>query len=166
MALAAVVGIAVANGGLGRDGPGERDRAIALGLASPAVRPTTRPAASRPIPRSLVLDEPARSGAVVTTRKLIVRGRVAATAGEVRIMLESSGGKPLATAAIDPTGHARAGFISFEATFRLSKPRPGGSMMLFVVAVDGAGIPIDGIRRRFTVGAVVEVPDGSMAPAG
>jgi hypothetical protein len=160
-----VVAVAVVNGGPGSSDRRVLDRAIALASqAAAAAVATSSPTPSRPSARSLVLDEPARSGVVVTTQELIVRGRVAASAGEVRIMLESSGGKPLATAALDPTGHPRAGFVPFEATFRLSKPRPGGSMMLFVVAVDSAGIPIDGIRRRFTVGAVVEVPERSKAP--
>ena len=75
-------------------------------------------------------------------------------------MLESSGGKPIATAGVDPTGHRGATGCGSRsrARFRLPTPRPGGAMVLFVVAVDGDGIPIDGVRRRFTVGAIVEIP--------
>jgi hypothetical protein len=124
------------------------------------------PSASPPSPRALRLDLPARRGEVVTTRELVVRGRVARDAGEVRIMLESSGGKPVATAAVDPTGSGRGGWVPFESRFRLSMPRPGGDMLLFVVAVDRDGIPIDAVRRRFSVGAIVEVPAPGAKPAG
>ncbi len=99
----------------------------------------------------------------MTTRDLIVRGRVARTAGEVRIMLESRGGKPVATAAIDPTGGGHGGWIPFESRFRLEMPRPAGDMTLFVIAVDRDGIPIDALRRRFTIGEFIDitaVPDG------
>jgi len=73
-------------------------------------------------------------------------------------MLESSGGKPIAAAAIDPTGHGHGDWIPFESRFRLAIPRPGGDMTLFIIAVDGDGIPIDAIRRRFTIGAIVDIP--------
>ena len=159
-----IVGIAL----LGGAERGARGPAALAAVPSP---PATDQVAVPPMrrTRALRLDEPSRSGVVVTTQELIVRGRVAQDVGEVRIMLESSGGKPIASSAIDPTGHPRAGFVPFEARFRLSKPRPGGTMVLFVVAVDPDGIPIDGVRRRFTVGAVVdvlEVPVRSAAPAG
>jgi hypothetical protein len=163
-ALGLIVGIALLGGGE----RGERGPAALAVVPSPAATGrVAAPPGTRT--RALQLDEPSRSGVVVTTQELIVRGRVAQDAGEVRIMLESSGGKPIASSAIDPTGHPRAGFVPFEARFQLSKPRPGGTMVLFVVAVDPDGIPIDGVRRRFTVGAVVEVldvPVRTAAPAG
>ena len=161
--LGVIVGVALLGGGEGvTRGPG----ALAV-VPSPAATAQVVPPVTRT--RALRLDEPSHSGVVVTTQELIVRGRVDQDAGEVRIMLESSGGKPIASSAIDPTGHPRAGFVPFEVRFQLSRPRPGGTMVLYVVAVDPAGIPIDGVRRRFTVGAVVDVldvPVRSAAPAG
>ena len=123
----------------------------ALEIAPSSVSPA-------PIQRQIALDQPARRGEVITTRELIVRGRVARSAGQVRIMLESSNGKPLAIAAVDPTGYGHGGWIPFESRFRISMPRPGGDMLVFVVALDSDGIPIDAMRRRFKVGAIVEIP--------
>jgi hypothetical protein len=108
--------------------------------------------------RHLALDQPARRDDVVTTRELIVRGRVARSAGLVRIILESRGGKPIATAAIDPTGGGHGDWIPFESRFQLAFPRPGGDMILFLIAVDENGIPIDAIRRRFSMGAIIDIP--------
>jgi hypothetical protein len=87
-----------------------------------------------------------------------VRGRVARSAGLVRIILESRGGKPIATAAIDPTGGGHGDSIPVESRFQLPFPRPSGDMILFLIAVDENGIPIDAIRRRFSMGAIIDVP--------
>ena len=126
--------------------------------AAPSAAAVVTSSSSAPVGRrQLALDQPARRGDVVTTRELIVRGRVARTAGEVRIMLESRGGKPVATAAIDPIGYGHGDWIPFESRFRLEMPRPAGDMTLFIVAVDGAGIPIDAVRRRFTIGAIIDI---------
>ena len=127
--------------------------------ARPSGAAVVTPPSSAPVGRrQLALDQPARRGDIVTTRELIVRGRVAQTAGEVRIMLESRGGKPVATADIDPIGYGHGEWIPFESRFRLEMPRPAGDMTLFIVAVDGDGIPIDALRRRFTIGAIIEIP--------
>ena len=117
------------------------------------------PASDPPVgQRHLTLDLPARRGDVVTTRELIVRGRVTRSIGEVRIILESRGGKPIAAATIDPTDFGHEAWIPFESRFRLAFPRPGGDMVVFLIAVDAQGIPIDAIRRRFTMGAIVDIP--------
>ena len=150
--VAWVVGLGglVGFGALGGQAAPSRDRArVAVTSPSPS---------AAPIQRQIALDQPARRGEVITTRELIVRGRVARSAGQVRIMLESSNGKPMAIAAVDPTGFGHGGWIPFESRFRISTPRPGGDMLVFVVALDADGIPIDAVRRRFTVGAIVEIP--------
>lgn len=154
MGLGAVVGLA-AQGGSVPSPPGQPGIAAVI---SPSSSPVGR--------RQLALDQPARRGDVVTTRALIVRGRVSRTAGEVRIILESSGGKPIAAAAIDPTGYGHGDWIPFESRFRLAIPRPGGDMTLFIIAVDGEGIPIDAIRRRFTIGAIIDIPAGPSSRTG
>lgn len=92
------------------------------------------------------------------TRQLVVHGRVREGIGEVRLSLETRRGQVLATERLDPTGLPRLGMIPFVTTFELSNPRPGGSMILFVVAVDPDGVPIDAVRRRFVVGAIVDIP--------
>jgi hypothetical protein len=152
LGLGAVVGLAAQGG------------SVPSSSATPSAAIVSLPSSPLVGRRQLALDQPARRGDVVTTLELIVRGRVARTAGEVRIMLESSGGKPVAAAAVDPTGHGD--WIPFESRFRLATPRPGGDMTLFIVAVDGDGIPIDAIRRRFTIGAIVDLPARQNARSG
>ena len=110
--------------------------------------------------RSIVIDLPSRSGEEITSRQLVVHGRVAQGIGEVRLVLETRGGKVLATETLDVTGLSRQGMLPFVSTFDLSNPRPGGSLVLFVVAVDPGGVPLDAIRRRFVVGAVRDLAVG------
>lgn len=153
MAAAWVIGLVVIVGlaALGRaPAPGSAAPGIAVAMAS------VTPSATAGRARSVMLDQPAQRGEVVTTLELVVRGRVAADVGLVRIMLESSGGKAIATQSIDPTGYARGGKIPYEATFRLDKPRPGGSIVVYVVAIDTDGLPLDAVRRRIVLGAVLE----------
>jgi hypothetical protein len=108
--------------------------------------------------RSLELDQPAHRGQVVTTREIVVKGRVARDVGEVWIMLESRGGKPIATQAIDPTGMPRGDLIPFESRFHVAMPRPAGSLVVSVVAIGADGTPVEAIRRRFELGAVIDIP--------
>ncbi len=128
-------------------------------LVPPAV-PSLAPSARPSVPRSVRLDQPARRDEVITTREIVGRGRVAQSVGQVWIMLESRGGKPIATNAIDPTGMPRGAMIPFESRFRVAMPRPAGSMMVVVVAIGADGLPVDAIRRRFELGAIVDIPAG------
>ena len=83
-------------------------------------------------------------------RHLVVRGWVARTVRDLRLMVTSSTRQPLATAAINPLGGPRNGMVPFEATFRI--PGVSADERLFVVPTDamgrprdaGAGLPIDG----------------------
>jgi hypothetical protein len=143
-----VIGIALLGGRSSEPGR----QAVAEAVSGPTKGPTVA------AERSIRLDQPARRGQVITTREIVIRGRVAETAGEVRIILESSSGKPIATLAIDPIGMPRNGMIPFESRFRLSTQRPAGSMVVSVVAVDPSGLPIDAVRRRFELGAVIDIP--------
>ncbi|MGH2474274.1 MAG: hypothetical protein ACRDIL_03335, partial [Candidatus Limnocylindrales bacterium] len=141
--------------GLALNGP---DVTAERAAVVPPVVPSGAPSARADAPRSVRLDEPARRDEVVTSREIVVRGRVARSVGQIWIMLESRGGKPIATNAIDPTGMPRGEMIPFESRFQVAMPRPAGSMMVVVVAIGPDGVPVDAIRRRFELGAIIDIP--------
>ena len=108
-----------------------------------------------------------RAVALPTTREVVVRGRVAVTLGDVRIVLQSRTGTELASAGIDPTGHGHADWVPFESRFRLERDGEGEPPAFFI-AVDGDGQPIDHVRHPFSVGSYLFIPASSgpaMAPA-
>jgi hypothetical protein len=95
-----------------------------------------------------------------TTREVVVRGRVATDLGDVRIVLQSRGGTPIASAAIDPTGHGHADWVPFESRFRLA-PDSDDSWPVYIVAVDADGRPIEPVRHPFSVRAYLFIPASS-----
>lgn len=95
------------------------------------------------------LQEPAAAGTVVTTPDLVIRGYLLEGGGPVRVVLESSGGKPMLTRTLSPSPW-------FVVNLPLSNPRPGGEMTVSVIAYDLDGIPIDVVRRRVVIGAIAE----------
>jgi hypothetical protein len=134
--LAGVVGIALTGGS-------QSERPTELVAPSPAT-----PAASLTVPRPTV--DPARD------RALLVRGWVAETRRDLRVMVTTGRGRPIDIAQIDPTGMPRNGMVPFEAMFRIPRALadPGGGM--FVVPVGTAGNDL-GIDRVLVQGAVVEL---------
>ena len=110
--------------------------------------------------RQVVILSPADQNAVITTRELMVEGYVRSGAGPVKIVIESSGSKVVAVRTVQPRGASSvtdAGDRShFSATFPLSNPRPGGRMVVQVIAYDLSGMPLDSLRRRITIGAFVD----------
>lgn len=110
--------------------------------------------------RQVVVLSPAVQGAVITTRELIVRGYVRSSAGPVKIVVESSGSKVVAVRTVQPRGASSASDPGdrshFSATFPLSNPRPGGRMVVQVIAYDMTGMPLDSLRRRITIGAFID----------
>jgi hypothetical protein len=153
LGLGVVVGLAVI-GGTGQTGAA-RSVPAAVGPVTPAV------AATLPKEHIIVLDSPAIQNAEITSRDLVVRGHLKAStgAGPVSIVLESSGSKVLSLRtvypvlvpwAVDPEDRS-----VFRATFPLSNPRPGGRMVIQVIAYDSAGTPLDSVRRRIRIGAVL-----------
>jgi hypothetical protein len=130
-------------------------------LAPPWPRASSRPAladARRGRHRTVVIDLPSRSGQDVTTRQLIVHGRVAVGIVGVRIALETSAGTILAIEEIDPTGLPRAGMIPFVTTFDLPRRHEGGATTLYAVPVDRDGRSYFAARQRFVVGAIFAIP--------
>ena len=118
--------------------------AAAVVVASPAVVADTRPV--------LHVDAPSGPGAVITTPRLSVRGSRTGPSGPVRITLESSGSKLLASETLPASGGGGA----FTVDFPLSNPRPGGSMVVQVVAFTSHGIPLEVVRIPIEIGAVLE----------
>ena len=62
---------------------------------------------------------PVRSSRV----ELVVRGRVARDAGDVRIRLETADGTLVSEAAVDPTGHGHGVWFPFESRFTVPRSR-------------------------------------------
>ena len=139
--------------GFAAGGPGGTVEAPRL-VAPPSI---AAPSSAVHAPPSIRLDRPARRDEVVTTRDIIVRGQVSTGVAELWVMLESRGGKPLESHVIDPTGASRGGMRPFESRFQPTMHRPAGSVVVFVVAVDGGGTPIGAVRRRIQLGAVANV---------
>lgn len=140
---------------------------MALSGGSPT-EPRTDPAEpgadpAGPSPSTVARDEvrPTSRPVPVATREVVVRGRVAEALGDVRIVLEWADGSRIASAPVDPTGHGHGDWIPFEARFRLRPPPPGGAWPSFIIAVDGAGEPIDTTRYPFTVRSYVYIPASS-----
>jgi hypothetical protein len=128
-----------------RPSPAPPAPSVAQVAATPAV------AVSDPRP---VLDIAAPSvvGAVITTPRLHVRGSRVGPSGPVRVTLESSGAKLIESETIPASGAGGA----FEVAFPLSNPRPGGSMVVQVVAFDPHGIPLEVVRIPIEIGAIAE----------
>lgn len=95
------------------------------------------------------LQEPAAAGSVVTTQDLVIRGYLREQGGPIRVLLESSGGKPMVNRMFSPSPW-------FVVNLPLSNPRPGGEVTLWIIAYDLDGIPIDVVRRHVVMGAIAE----------
>jgi hypothetical protein len=98
--------------------------------------------------------------AVGMTREVVVRGRVAATLGDVRVVLQSQSGVQIASAALDPTGHGHADWVPFESRFSVT-PDDEGRWPAFIVVVDAAGRPIEPVRHPFNVATYLFIPASS-----
>jgi hypothetical protein len=145
--IVTVVGLGV----LGAESPGPAiSRPLAVASPSTAGRNTAAE-------QALWVDRPARRDDVVATPEVIVQGRVSASVDVVWVALESSNGKAVAMQTVDATGRMKDGTVAFESRIPLSMPRPAGSLILMVVAVGDDGVPIEAIRRRFQLGAIVDL---------
>ena len=96
----------------------------------------------------LFLNQPSRRNLTINTRELLVVGRLVG-AGAVHITLEDRKAHVLEAVTIDANG-------PFETRFALPNPRPGGQLIVQVVAYDADGIPLEAIRRPFDIGRVLQ----------
>ena len=86
-----------------------------------------------------------------------MRGWVAETARDVRIMVTTGRHGPIATAALDPTGMPRNGMVPFEATFRVPRAVANLDGGLFVIAVGAAGNELESSEWVAVEGSIVEL---------
>jgi hypothetical protein len=139
--------------------------AVVVGAAALGGGSTEEPVSPHPAPmsppasalaeRSVRIDEPARQDDVVRTREIVVHGEVTTGVSRVWVTLES-GGRPISTRSIDPMRLPGNDLLPFETRFKLDRPRPTGPLFVIVVAIGDGGVPIDAMRRRFTLGESVE----------
>ncbi len=155
------VGLLTGIGIIGRGGEGaaravEGGSAVAVASLEPVV--ALGGGATATVDRLIVIESPAFTNAVITTRDLVVEGYVLSATGPIDIVLESSGNKARAARTVQPmTGSAAlfsGGRTAFSATFPISNPRPGGRMVVQIIAYDRSGIPMDSLRRRIQIGAI------------
>jgi hypothetical protein len=123
--------------------------------ATPAPTAASHPVvveARRPLPRpALKIVSPSRDGAVITTPALIVRGSRSGPAGPTQVTLLAEG-----TALARQTLPANGAGGAFQIELPVPGPRPGGSMVVEVVAFTTAVRPIRTLRIPVQIGAVVE----------
>jgi hypothetical protein len=130
----------------------------------PALAPVSTAAIAAVQDHVIVLAYPAVQNTEVTTRNLVVRGHLPSGGGSVAVVLESSGSKVIAIETVRPIRDPSGRRSTFSATFPLSNPRPGGRMVVQVIAYDRAGVPIDSLRRRVRIGAIVPDDPGTRGP--
>jgi hypothetical protein len=160
--LVGVAGFAVA----GRVATPEGTVVAIIAEAPPAVSSTPLPRSAEPSARRvlssdgkpIVLTSPAEGDPTITAVELIVQGFLQADAASVRVVLET-GGAPVGELTVRPalafgerpssTRHAQ-----FLVRFGLPDPRPIGSMVVRVIALDRDGQRLAVIRRAFQVGPI------------
>jgi hypothetical protein len=109
-----------------------------VSIAAPSFQPAS----------GLTIREPSRSGVVITTLDLVVRGSRAGPAGPLRVTLESGEATLLADETIPASGAGGA----FRVDLPLSDPRPGGSMVVQVETFTMHGAPLQVVRIPVTIG--------------
>jgi hypothetical protein len=164
--LMAVVGVAVAGGGLDRQAaPSPPPTGVAE--ASPAVPAA---AAASPIDRLssvIFLESPSTTDQVITTASVVIRGDVRTGIERVQVLLQSRTAEPIVVRTIGPMnvdwhrdGPRR---IPFVVTLPLADERPSGPMVVQLVAYDAAGHARGVFLRRIQIGALIDPTFGSGA---
>jgi hypothetical protein len=122
------------------------------------VAPTAR--ATTTIPWAIA---PTRSALV----ELVVRGRIARTAGPVEVRLQTAAGRSIAVAPIDPTGHGHGAWIPFESRFQVARAARERDGTLYVLAVDRAGMALGSGAQPFSGSLFLdlEAPLAEVAPS-
>jgi hypothetical protein len=107
-------------------------------------------------------------GAAVTVperRVLVVRGRVARDAANVRIGLTTGGGTTVAIASLDPTGHGHGSWVPFESRLVVSRSDADLGQALYIRTMDPSGSPVGVGRRPFSASLFLEVRADGIAAA-
>jgi hypothetical protein len=135
----------------------------AIATGSPRVGPAALQAANSAAPAPptvplIVLEHPAADLEVITTRDLVVEGHLDGGTGPVRVALDVGSARPLAVKTVGPMtvpwDDDRDLRPSFAVTLPIPGPRPGGTMVVQVVAYDFAGVPQEVLRRRVRIGSI------------
>jgi hypothetical protein len=120
---------------------------IATGPASPPTRTAADPAAPEPVLRIIA---PSREGALITTPDLVVRGSRSGPAGPTQVTL-LAGSTTIARETLPASGAGGA----FRFDIAVPGPRPGGSMVLEVIAYSTAVRPYRVVRIPVEIGAIL-----------
>ena len=156
--LLVVVGVALAGG---RDG---NETAL---RSSPAPRggPSLAPLAARS--PTIVLDAPATTNQVITTRAVVVRGQLLTNLAYVQVVLQSVTSASTVVRTVSPVtvppDNDRSEGTGFVATLPLPDPRPSGPWIVQVVAYDYRGRARDVLLRPVLIGALLDPTYGTMA---
>ncbi len=72
----------------------------------------------------------------------------------------SANGKALAFETVEPPATRGSTARAFDVGLPLGNPRPGGTMVIQVIAYGPDGVPVDVVRRQFVVGPVLRTVGG------
>jgi hypothetical protein len=137
--LLTVVGVALVGGGIGTEEVAHPSTPAAAAGSSLGTRTAAAPDTAS---AAIFLDTPATSSAVITTRDLVVRGRVRPGMGPVQVMLESAGSQ-MVVRTVDPAtlpaDQDRSQRPAFFAILPVPTPRPIGPAVVHVIAYDATG---------------------------
>ena len=165
LGLIAVVGVALAGGGLDRAAAPTRSPAIVAETSS--VVPAPAAASIDRLSSVIFLASPATTDQVITTASVVVRGDVRTGIERVQVLLRSRNAQPLVVRTFGPMnvdwhrdGPRR---IPFVVTLPLAEQRPSGPMVVQLVAYDAAGHARGVFLRRVRVGALIDPTFGNSA---
>lgn len=167
MGLLVVVGVALA-GGLDDGDTAVRSSPAPRGGPTPApvlVFSSTAPIeAGSPV---IVLDAPATTNQLITTRAVVVRGQLLKDTAYVQVVLQSRSSESIVVRTVSPVtvppDNDRSEGTGFVATLPLPDPRPSGPAIVQVVAYDYRGRARDVLLRPVQIGALLDPTYGATA---
>lgn len=125
----------------------------------PTVGSTSQADAAAEPGQLIVLTSPAEGDPTITAVELFVQGYLQGDAASVRVTLVTDGdrideasGRPALALGERPSPTRHAPFL---VRFGLPDPRPTGSMVVRVEALDGDGERLAAVRRRFWLGPIL-----------
>jgi hypothetical protein len=159
LGLIIVVAAAVAGGGrLGGEDVAKRPPVASVG---PSAEPGAAAVAGLDaVSDAIVLEWPATPNQVITTRELVVRGRLRASAGRVQVLVQSRGSQPILVRTVGPLhrdwDRDHPGRLTFTVTLPLPDPRPSGPAVVQIVAYDAVGRANGVLLRPIQIGAAID----------
>jgi hypothetical protein len=174
LGLLAVIGGAIAGGHVGSDGTEAHATSAVAGAHATSLEAASATGTGRfgdDIPAAVILLEfPRGAHPVITSRDVLVSGRVRDGTGPVVVMLESRAPERLITVTVNPkhlpdhrdSSHSSA----FIATLPLPDPRPTGPAVVHVISFDPGGTATDILLRTIQIGPFLDPTygDGAARP--